>query len=121
MELFARLVEEFGRRLGMEGLAPDGNGRVELRFEGRGRLMLETRDDIAYVTLARAWPEPGEKAARTAADLCHWSRNHPWTIHPGRGDGDLLAFTATVPVAELDLPVLEKMVGYLLDMAASLD
>lgn len=121
MELFSQLIADFGRRLGMDGLAPDSEGRTELAFSGHGSLMLEERDGVAFVTFARAWPPHGERSARTAASLCHWSRNHPWTIHPGCRGEDRVAFTATVPVERLDVPALEKMVAYLLEMAASLE
>lgn len=119
MELFAAVVAEFGKRLGMEALRPDERGFVELDFEGRGRLMLEERDGTAFATLAREWPRHSENAARKAAEMCHWNRNHPWNIHPGCKGEEWLTFTIALPERELDLPGLEKMVAYLLEMAAA--
>lgn len=115
MDIFAAVIGEFGRRVGLPSLAPGRNGLVELAIDGVGRLQAEARDGHVLVTLARPWPAYGRRAA-AALDMCHWRENHPWNIHAGAKGGEWLTFTARIPVNEFDLPVLERLVGYLSGM-----
>lgn len=113
MDIFADTVAGFGSRLGMPGLALNPGGSVDLSIERIGRLQLEERNGVALVTLARKRREHAENGAATMLRLAHWRENHPWTIHPGMKGEEWAAFTASVPVNELDVPALERLVGYL--------
>jgi len=113
MNLFAQTLDGFARRLGLPSLAPGATGAVELDIERVGRLGIEQAGDWALVTLARPYPPHAEKAASTALGLCHWRQNHPWPVHAGAKGAEWLAFTAAVPLAEFDVPALEKAVSYL--------
>ncbi len=118
MELFDQTIAEFGRRLGIDSLAPGASGTVDLSIEQVGRLQIEELDEVALVTLARPWPEHASKTALAALALCHWRENHPWTINAGAlksaAQGtELLLFTARCPLRAFDVPALDRMLGYL--------
>lgn len=115
-DAFMRLVDDFGRRLGLSGLAPGANGVVEMTIERLGRLQLEPAGEGVLISLARPWPEYAASTALAALEQCHWRENHPWPIHPGAKGGEWLVFTASAPARELDPPLLERIIGYLADL-----
>lgn len=113
MDIFAESVGDFGRHLGINGLQPGASGSVDLSIEQIGRLQLEREGDVALITLARAWPRHAARAARAALDLCHWRENHPWAIQAGVKGEEWLLFTVRLPLTQLDVPTLDRILGYL--------
>lgn len=112
MNLFAQLIADFGRRIGVAGLAPNDTGVVDLEIERLGRLQLEERDGRVFVTLARARPGHDDGVYRRLLDACHWRHAHPWPLHPGAKGDDLLTLTAVERVEDVDVPELERVIGY---------
>jgi type III secretion system chaperone SycN len=115
-DVFADVVDGFGHRLGIAGLAPGPGGVVDLRIERLGRLQLEALGDDLLVTLIRPWPPRAKNAARTALSLCHWRENHAWDIHVGAMGSEDLALTARLPLGEADVPTLERLLPYLANL-----
>lgn len=113
MDIFAATIGDFGKRLGIDPLRPGTSGGVDLTIERIGRLQLEPDGDFALVTLARPWPRHAVRVSRAALDLCHWRENHPWPIHAGVKGEEWLLLSARLPLAEFDVPTLDKLVGYL--------
>lgn len=111
--LYAQTIDEFAHRLGLPALKPAGDGSVALNVEKVGRLFLDPFEGGALVTVARPWPHHAEKTASTAVALCHWRECHPWVVNAGIMTLDWISFTATLPMREFRLSVVEKVVDYL--------
>ena len=116
MDVFSQALGDFARRLGLPSLAPGASGAVDLNIERVGRLGLELAGERALVTLARPWPPHAAQAARAALAATHWREHHPWPVHAGAKGAEWLAFTATVPLPEFDVPALERLLPYLSNM-----
>lgn len=113
MALFDDFLADFGKRLGLERLAPGPGGGVDLTIEKVGRLQLEESGDWLLATLARPAPPHAANSARTLLELAHWRENHPWPIHPGMRGKEWLTLTVRAPLAGMDVPGLERVIEVL--------
>lgn len=110
MGVFEDFLADFGRRLGLERLSPGPGGSVDLNIEKVGRLQLEESGDWFLATLARPAQPHAINSARALLEQAHWRENHPWTIHPGMKGDEWRTLTARVPLAEIDVPMAERMI-----------
>jgi type III secretion system chaperone SycN len=100
--------DEFGRILGIDGLAPGEGGGLVLAI-GERQLSFQVLDDAVVVILASRLP-PGDALVLKcrALGLCH--RRHGWSlpVRAGLSRDGRLAFLVRVPTRQFQLPVLEQ-------------
>lgn len=120
-QAFASLLDGFGALVGMAGLAPDGDGRCGVGFDGAPPVILQhvPRDGtvVAYAVIGTL-PEQGRE---TALALC-LSGNLFWQGTAGAtlgldGAEDSLVLARALPLAALDAAALEAEVRRLSDTA----
>jgi len=106
-------VQEFGHTLGMDELAFDERGLVQLNFETMGALGMEREPDGVLVYLRRELPHPTADNFRRALTACHHAQNPPFDVQPAlQADGKLL-FALRIAAEEFQLPTLERALAYL--------
>jgi type III secretion system chaperone SycN len=90
-------VADFGRSMGMDGLAFDENGLVCLDIERTGTLYLEYRqqEQQVLVYLARTMDSLQEQWLEQALARCHYQYNHPMDISCGLKGDNILFFLVT--------------------------
>ena len=113
--------DEFGRGLGIEGLAPDENGSLSLRLGPERRLGFHVADDAVVVLLA-APPGLGDALAgkSRALSLCHLRHGWPLPVRAGRTRDGGLAFLVRIPARQFIVPTIEQaieLLGRLLEQA----
>ena len=99
-------VHEFGRALGIAGLAFNQNGVVRLDFERTGSLSIEHDDKATILYLARAIDPAKTGVLERALGLCHFERID--RLRPGAGltrDGALVFW---VRLESPDVPALQE-------------
>jgi type III secretion system chaperone SycN len=100
--------DEFGRILGIDGLAPGRDGGLVLAV-GERQLGFQVLDDAVVVMLAAGLPQGEAPAIKCRAlGLCH--RRHGWSLPVRAGltrDGRLV-FLVRVPTRQFQLPLLEQ-------------
>jgi type III secretion system chaperone SycN len=117
----AATFDEFGRGLGIEGLAPDARGRLSMRLGAERTLELRAADDAVVVLLA-APPSHGDALAERsrALGLCHLRHGWPMPVRAGRTREGGLVFLVRIPARQFLVPTLEQaieLLGRLLDRA----
>jgi type III secretion system chaperone SycN len=117
----AATFDEFGRGLGIEGLAPDSHGRLSMRLGAERVLELRVADDAVIVLLA-APPGHGDPVAERsrALALCNLRHGWPMAVRAGRNRGGGLVFLVRIPARQFLVPTLEQaieLLGRLLEQA----
>lgn len=104
----ASTFDEFGRVLGIDGLAPGRDGGLVLDV-GQRQLAFQVLDDAVVVMLATRLP-PGDALAVKcrALGLCH--RRHGWSlpVRAGLARDGRLVFLVRLPTRQFQLPLLEQ-------------
>lgn len=110
-------IAEFGRRMGMPGLAFPPSGVVALDVEGLGRLHIERRNDagevLVYVT--RPLPAYDRDAPRRVLALCDYRLGLP-VVLTGGVHNDTLMLLVRMPEREFTAGALEAHVRVLGDL-----
>ena len=115
-------INEFGRRLGLPGLALDDNGRAGVRFDVIGMLTLEagegSEEDVLRVVLAVP-VEPSDAAVRYDAALrrVSWRSALPYSVSTALFR-DQLIWSVRLPARSVTAAALENALRFLLDEAA---
>ncbi|MCP5306248.1 MAG: CesT family type III secretion system chaperone [Chromatiaceae bacterium] len=112
------VVAELGRSLGIEGLAMPEGRPLALRFDRRGSLYVEDRDEILLVYLARDIDLGADRAAvlEKALGLCHYSQGLAYPVHPGLRAERTLVFLVRLPSEQVTLPEIERVLELLSDL-----
>ncbi len=110
-------IAEFGRRMGISGLAFPPSGIIALDVEGFGRLHIERRDDeaevLVYVT--RPLPAHDREAPRRILELCDYRKGLPLVLTGGVYD-DRLMLLIRLPQQEFTAGLLEADIRILGDL-----
>ncbi len=115
MSISDDLLVEFGRSLGLDGLAWSDTGVVVLDFANRGVLYLEDQDEVLLVYLVRDIDvrESKLKLLHTALTLCHYREGLPYVVQVGlRGEASLV-FLVRFMSYDVTLPELERVLELL--------
>ena len=113
------VVAELGRSLGIEGLAMPEGRPLALRFDRRGSLYVEDRDEILLVYLARDIDLGADRAAgrpEACLRLCHYSQGLAYPVHPGLRAERTLVFLVRLPSEQVTLPEIERVLELLSDL-----
>lgn len=106
-------VDDFGRGLGLPGLAFNNQGVASLEGADLGALFLERVDGGLLVYLARELDRAeGELLAR-ALELCHWRHNRWASVNAALRGDRVLVFSVLLPAPSVDLPTLQRAVSLL--------
>ena len=118
MSLSDEVLAEFGRSMGMEGLAWPESGVVVLDFANRGVLYLEDRDETLLIYLSRDidMRDGKLKFLSTALRLCHYRQGLPYVVQVGLRGESSLVFLVRLSAYELTLPELERVLEVLSDL-----
>lgn len=115
-------LNELGRRLGLPGLALNGEGRLQLDMEGVGALSFERdpADPESPLTISLAFAVPPDEAPRrfeAALKRCDWRNAHP---HPLRAalHRDHLIYAVRIEPGRASAAELENAIRLLLAEAA---
>ena len=107
------VLADFGRSMGIEGLAFNDSNVVSLKFEVTGDLYIERMDDGILVYVMREIDRPSKEIYAAALELCHWRHNHPFAVNPAlRGDRHLV-FAVNLTEAEFSMPTMEQLLQFL--------
>lgn len=122
MSIADTTVREFGRSMGMPGLAFNDAGVLRLNFEHAGVLSIERARERAVVHLARPVPVGADTVLQRALELCHFEAVDRRRPDAGLARDGTLVFSLVVDERDLDLATLEDvfdMLRRLHDRAAS--
>lgn len=109
-------IKDFGRGMGMEGLALNEQGMLCLSFETRGNLYLEKTENGLLLYLARDIPDHHPEILEKAFRLCHFREELPLDVHPGFGNPSSLVFLVRIDEPDFSLPRLEEGFNLLMEM-----
>lgn len=119
MTWVAQTIAEFGRTVGIEGLALDGNGLAQLALAGGGSLSLEAGEDELLVYMVRPVSPHDTDARLRALGLCRSDRPWQWPVQTGRHGEDGLIFLVRLPEREVSLSSLEQALDTLTRLHAA--
>ena len=107
------VLADFGRSLGIDGLAFNDSNVVSLKFEVTGDLYIEHVGDDVLIYVIREIDRPGKEIYAAALELCHWRHNHPFGVNAAlRGEGHLV-FAVNLPEREFSVPAMEQLLQFL--------
>ena len=112
----AATFDEFGRTLGIEGLAPGETGGLSLRLGHERRLGFQVAGDGAVVVLMAVPAGPGDTLSLKlrALSLCH--ARHGWALPMAAGlarEGDLV-FLTRIPARQFVVSTVEQALDLLI-------
>jgi type III secretion system chaperone SycN len=109
------VLAEFGRSIGISGLAFNENQAVHLKLERDGHLYFEHAPEAKVVTvaLARTIQAPKAELWQEALALCHREQRHPIPVNAGLAPGERLAFFVRFGDEEISLPGVESAIQLL--------
>jgi len=113
-------VRDFGRNMGLDGLAfretvgAEARGVIHLRIGEADELLIERRPTALSICLARRLAHASPAQLRKALMLCHFRAGAPLPTAVGLRGDDVLVFVTRVPEAEVTLPVLQQTVERLM-------
>jgi len=101
-------ISKFGQNMGLDALALDEHGFLQLNFEQWGQFCLELIGTDLLVYLSRPIPQYDDKAPRRALQLCHYSEGWTWLPNVALTDDEHLLFAMRLQATDVSLPNLEK-------------
>ncbi len=83
--MLEREIYEFGKRLGMDGLALNDQGLVVIDIDNLGRLHLEKAEnkDILFIYLSLPYESYNDIIPRKVLEICSYLNGHPIPISGG--------------------------------------
>lgn len=109
MSMTDATVRDFGRAMGMPGLAFNEAGVLRLNFENAGVLSIERARERAVVHLARPVTGDADTILVRALELCHFDAVEDRRADAGMARNGSLVFSLVVDEKDLDLPTLENV------------
>jgi type III secretion system chaperone SycN len=107
------VIAEFGRRMGLPSLAPEGDKPVQLHIEGMGSLFIEEAGEDVLLYLARDFPPHDRDAPRRALALCRSALARPFPVQAGLYKDNTLVFLTRFTPKNFSLQGLEQAVPVL--------
>lgn len=108
MTWVAQTIADFGRTIGVDGLALDDKGLAHMGLGGGGSLSLEAVGDELLVYMMRPVPPHDTEAKLRALGLCRSDRPWKWPVQTGLRGDDGLIFLVRLPEREVSLSNLEQ-------------
>ena len=116
MTLIDETLAEFGRSIGMEGLALRENGALHLDLQAIGALAFELvgerREDVS-LSLTRRIEPPDERSCLRLLELCHYRAPAPLPVRVGLTGGGELVFAVRMDSYSFTLPNLHQALEWL--------
>lgn len=114
--LFDDIIDQFGRSIGMRGLALREHGALVLNIRPTGRLAFELvgecRDDVS-ISLTRHVEFRDSRVPERLLELCHYRSPAPFPVRCGLTRiGDLI-FAVRMGAREFSLPHLHSALDFL--------
>ena len=113
MSIADDVVRDFGRTLGMPGLAFNQNGVVRLRFERNGAFSIEKTAGGTLLQLARPADQLRDGALERALALCHFEAVDRLRPDAGLARDGSLVFSLQLDERSLDVPAVEQAFTFL--------
>ncbi len=113
MSIADDVVRDFGRTMGMPGLAFNQNGALRLKFERNGALSIERTAHGALLQLARPGDRLREGALEKALELCHFDSLDRLRPDAGLSMDGALVFSVRLEEKALDVPAIEQAFEFL--------
>jgi len=106
-------LADFGRQLGIDGLAFGPGGFVQFDWRDGAVLGIHRGSEDVSIYLVRQLDYDRPPVLRRALQLCDWRNGWPFAVQAGlRGDAELV-FSARLPERDFTLPALEQAVELL--------
>ena len=109
-------VAQFGRSIGMEGLALNRQRVLAVEIEAAGTLFIEALQASVLVYLARHVPPSGSGIAARALEACNDLSFAPYVINPAMKGSEWMIFVARIPEQDFALPTLEEVIAQLIEL-----
>ena len=106
------VLADFGRNMGLDGLAFNDANVVSLKFEVLGDLFIERIEDAVLVYVMREVPQPSKEIYAAALELCHWRHNHPFAVNAALKDDRHLIFAVNLTESEFSAPAMEQLLQF---------
>ena len=121
--MLERIIEEFGHRLGMDGIRLDEKGLLVLDIDKIGRLHLEV-DDIytqknLFIYLSLPYPSHDDNMPRKVLEFCNFEQGHAFPIKGGVHKGWVLLLTE-LKVSSANAALIENIVRELSELLAKI-
>lgn len=113
MSWAAPIIVDFGRSIGIDALAVDDSGAVNLRLGDDGLLCLQPMEEEFLVYMAREIPAHEEVYKLRALALCGPERQWPWPVQAGTRGADRLLFLMRLPQHDVSLAAIEQAMDVL--------
>lgn len=109
-------IATFGQALGMDGLALDPDGGLELALEsGETLRLLSLPQAEVLVACARPLGHPAGAALRRALQLADFRQNPPWPMQAAL-EGNALVLQMRIPERRFTADELDGAIGYMLPL-----
>ena len=96
MSWLEQTLEDFGKSLGLPGLAWTTDNVVTLEFQRSGRLSILRGGRVVGLALMRDYSHITAQQIQVALELCHWSNRHPLPVRTGLIHDGQLVFSTQV-------------------------
>lgn len=120
MDYFNDTIQDFGRNMGLEGLALE-EGRLLLELNQEWQLLFqEVEQERLIVSLRQALPDPSARIYKKALSLCDPRESKGARIHCGSTQGEDIYYWSSLTQDTCTLPELEQTVDRLIKCQSSL-
>lgn len=106
-------IEEFGRSMGIDGMAFNDDKVVHLEVEGVGDLYLEDEASYLLLYIVKEVDSPSLKLYKKAFTLCHYRQKNPFSVQVGLHEDNKLTFLVKLPHEGINESNLEKAIEFL--------
>ena len=106
------VLADFGRSMGIEGLAFNDANVASLKFEVLGDLFVERLEGEILIYVLREIDRPSKEIYAAALDLCHWRHNHPFAVNAALKGERHLVFAVNVAESDFSVPAMEQMLQF---------
>lgn len=109
-------LEEFGRSLGMEGLALRNGESLVLNIDRIGTVAFEVvgvNRDVISISISNRIEPPDAEACRRILELCHPREKSPWPVHAGIDYQGALVFAMGMDFSDFILPNIHRALDWL--------
>jgi type III secretion system chaperone SycN len=111
--MIKKTIDDFGKKIGFEGLSFNENDVIHLELESIGDLYIENTSPRLLIYLIKKIENPSLKVYQEALTLCHYKQKNPYPTATGLYEEDKLAFLIRMPYEEVSESNLEKSIAFL--------
>ena len=107
------VLADYGRSLGIDGLAFNEAGVVSLRFELLGEVFIEQTEGGVLVYVVREVDRLSGEICAAALAWCHWQHNHPFAVNAAQRGEHHLVYSVHLTEQEFSVPTMEQLLQLL--------